>query len=149
MCIYVYMCISAPGPGMVGWSVERMIACVFLLLVYLFVCLLACLVHCSSNRVFSRLITCLVCRHQSTSQLANQPTRQPANQRSSQSAKYTKNQSSWVQNPTNIHQVGTPNPPSWVPKSTKICLGGSLGEVLGPSWPQEGPKSQNAPKPKR
>ena len=39
-----------------------------------------------------------------------------------------------------IHQIGVQNPSSWGPKTIKIDLGRGLGEVLGPSWPQEGPR---------
>ena len=39
-----------------------------------------------------------------------------------------------------IHQIGVQNPSSWGPKTIKISLGRGLGEVLGPSWPQEGPR---------
>ena len=51
-----------------------------------------------------------------------------------------------------IHQVGSQNPPSWAPKSTK--LGSKIkknqswevsGGVLGPSWPQEAPKRHQDP----
>ena len=128
----------------------------------LFICLFACLCVCLLVCLLVWFIVCLivfnylfvllvlfVCTHQSRSRLANQPTRQPANQPSSQSAKWPKNHSSWLQNPTKIYQLGVQNPPSWVPKSIKICLGGSLGEVLGPSWPQDGHKSQKNTKNQR
>ena len=48
-----------------------------------------------------------------------------------------------------IHQVGSPNPSSWAPKSTK--LGSKIkknqswevsGGILGPSWPQDPPKTK-------
>ena len=45
--------------------------------------------------------------------------------------------------------VGTQNPPKWNPKLLKLDAKESLAGVLGPSWPQDGPKSHIYPKPNK
>ena len=69
----------------------------------------------------------------------NQATEQPSNRASHQrSEKNTNKERKLCKKSTNtvskIHKVGSKNPPSWSPKSSKIGALGCLGGVWGPSW---------------
>ena len=62
------------------------------------------------------------------------------------------NPSSWAPNSTNLGSKIKKNPSSWAPKSTKLVSKikknqswEDSGGVLGPSWPQEPPKTKIYP----
>ena len=74
---------------------------------------------------------------QACKQPSNRATKQPSKP-SKISKKTNNNEPKFCKQSTKIvskiHQVGSKNPPSWSPKSSKMGALGRLGGVWGPSW---------------